>query len=341
MFKKVFIFVLLFVILIPTNAYGYESFAKSAVVIDAENNEVLYSKNYNAELPMASTTKIMTALITCEHCKKNDVITVDEKMLNVDGTSLGLKKGDKLSVYDTVVGMMLTSGNDAANVLAFYISGSKEAFAKLMNEKAKAIGMKNTEFVTPSGLDEGNHHSSAYDMALLTSEALKDKMFSDICKMKSAEITINKEKKTVYNHNKLLTMDKDCIGVKTGFTEKSGRCLVSAVKKNGHTLICVTLNDANDWDDHISLYKICIKKYKKISVSKEFRAEIVGAGKASFNVGYNADIYVTNENYSTCEYYYKIIYAPIKKGDVIGYADILCKDKKIKRVNIISFENVE
>lgn len=322
-------------------AYGADCSAQSAIVIDADTNEILFENNINEQRSIASTTKIMTALLACESGRLDDIVTITPQMVDTIGTSLGLKAGNKITLYDLVVGMLVVSGNDAANAVAIHIAGSQADFAALMNKKAADLGMHNTLFVTPSGLDEGGHRSTAYDMAILTSYALKNDVFSKICALKKAEITVDTQKRTIYNHNKLLTYLDDCVGVKTGFTEKAGRCLVSAVKRNGNTLVCVTLNDPNDWDDHISLFEECEKKYTKVNMHDTLNIPIVGGEKNLLCASYSTDVSVLNQKNITVEiYHFPFVYAPVKKGAEIGKVIIKYKEKEISSAPIVADEDV-
>lgn len=341
MFKK-FSFILAFLLLIPTVSYGADCSAASAIVIDGVTNEILYEKNAYEERSMASTTKIMTSLIACESGKLDDIVSVTDEMVNVIGTSLGLRAGDKISLYDLVVGMLIVSGNDAANAVAIHLGGSIESFAEMMNEKAQSIGMKNSLFVTPSGLDEGNHHSTAYDMAILASNALNNEFFAQICKERRMEVTINGEKQAVYNHNKLLSFIDDCVGIKTGFTEKAGRCLVSAVNRNGKTMICVTLNDGNDWNDHISLFNECDKLYQKKEIKEIINIDVVGGIKNTVSASYSAEINVLDPQLLTVEcYHFPFVYAPVEQGSEIGKIIIKYKEKEVASAPIFAEESVE
>lgn len=246
--------VLLLVVCLPAAAATPSISSRAAVLIDASTGYVLYEKNAHEPLAMASTTKLMTALLAAETLDWESTVTVPDEAVLVEGSSLGLRGGDTLTVEDLVTGMLLASGNDAANAVALLTCDSVPAFAKKMNERAAAIGMTDSHFVTPSGLDEGEHHSSAYDMALLAGEVLRNDRLAPICAAKQASIHINGVKTTVTNHNKLLRLYADCVGMKTGFTKKAGRCLVSAARRGDVTLIAVTLNGGDYWNDHIKLY---------------------------------------------------------------------------------------
>lgn len=230
--------------------------AQAAILIHAESGQVLYEKNADEQRSMASTTKIMTALIALETAAANDpVVTITEPMVRVEGSSMGLQPGDRLTLKSLAAGMLIVSGNDAANSVAIAVAGSTEAFAEKMNLRAQELGMEHTHFVTPSGLDDEAHYSTARDMATLAAAAMKNPDFAAIVGQKAMNISfVSPEQTRRYtNHNKLLSMYEGCIGVKTGFTKKSGRCLVSAAERDGVRLIAVTLNAPDDWNDHIAL----------------------------------------------------------------------------------------
>lgn len=227
----------------------------SAVLYEPTGQRVLYEKDAHTRRAIASTTKLMTALLAAENLCWDDTVTVPDEAVRVEGTSLGLRGGDTLSVRDLVTGLLLVSGNDAANAIALAVSGSLPAFAERMNARAAEIGMADTLFVTPSGLDEGDNGSSAYDMALLAAEVLKNPVLAEICAMQSASVVISGRKTTVTNHNRLLQLYPDAVGMKTGYTKKSGKCLVSAARRDGVLLIAVTLNGGDYWNDHMKLYE--------------------------------------------------------------------------------------
>lgn len=336
---KRFAFVLCFLFLIPFHCYAADNSAVSAVVIDVDTSTILYEKNAYECRSMASTTKIMTAILAIESDKLDNLVVINADMLDTEGSSLGLSVDDNITLYDLVVGMMMTSGNDSANAVAYFLGDSLEGFAKMMNEKAKKIGMKSTVFVTPSGLDEGDHHSTAYDMALLGAYAVKNETFSEISAMKSADITISSKKVTVYNHNKLLAMDENFYGIKTGYTSKAGRCLVSAKRCNGNSLICVTLNAPDDWNDHIRLMNECGKRYKKQTVTAEIRVPAVGSDVNDVLCKYKGEYYALGE-LTVKVYYHPFVYAPVKKGDTIGTACVYKNKELIERLPLKADEDL-
>lgn len=241
--------------LVTGEAYGVG--AAAAIVMEAESGEVLFAQEIHRQLPMASTTKIMTALLTLEQPNLQQEFTVDETAIRVEGSSMGLQQGDTVTLYALAVGMLLASGNDAAGAAAVRVSGNVEAFVEEMNRRAASLGMNNTHFVTPSGLDAEEHYSTAYDMALLARAAMQNPLFAGIAASRRMTVHYGQPPyaRSLLNHNRLLSLYDGAIGVKTGFTKKAGRCLVSAAEKDGVRLICVTLNCPNDWNTHAALYQ--------------------------------------------------------------------------------------
>lgn len=307
--------------------------AKAYVLIEAVTGERISGSNDELPLPMASTTKIMTAYLTL--CEPNlDVpFVVDENAIKVEGTSMGLTTGAQVTLRALACGMLLPSGNDAANAAACKISGSITAFAEKMNEKADEIGMNNTHFVTPSGLDDNEHFSSAFDMALLAREALKNPDFAAICRSESIKLSYGNPPapRRLTNHNRLLKMYEGCIGVKTGFTKKAGRCLVSAAQRNGVTLICVTLNATNDWQDHkalldsgfesVKLVKNEVSLVKDMALASEIKLPVVGGAAKAVAIAplfYEYESVVKQEKITDEIYLPRFVYAPLQSGEVVG-----------------------
>lgn len=237
-------------------ADGFQVNAKAAVVIEAATGRILYAQSEHEPLPIASTTKIMTALLALEQPDIDAVFKVDETAIKVEGSSMGLQEGDSASLRALATGMLLASGNDGANAAAVRIAGSIPAFSELMNKRAQELGMTNTSFETPSGLDGDAHYSTAHDMALLAREALRNEEFLGICSQYKLRATYGNPpyERWLTNHNKLLNYYEGAIGLKTGFTKKAGRCLVSAARRDGITLICVTLSCSDDWNVHQGLF---------------------------------------------------------------------------------------
>ena len=230
--------------------------AKAFVLLDAQSGQVVCGDHAEEKRPMASTTKIMTVLLTLESGELDRPFTVDSEAIRTEGSSMGLQEGDTVTKRALCAGMLLPSGNDAANAAAVAVAGEQSAFLDMMNRRAAELGMTHTCFASPSGLDAEGHGSSAHDMALLARAALRNDDFAEICKKQQMRVCFGDPPylRTLTNTNKLLAMDDTVIGVKTGFTDAAGRCLVSAAERDGRRLICVTLFDRNDWADHEALY---------------------------------------------------------------------------------------
>ena len=329
-----------------------ETSAQAYVLYCPDNDMTVSSKNADEKMKPASTTKIMTSLITLEEASSCDSEVTFKKDMTAEGSSMYLKVGEKLKLSDLAAGMMMASGNDAANAAAYMISGSSEKFAERMNEKAEQIGMKNTHFVTPSGLDDDNHYSTAKDMALLMSYALENEDFAKLTSKKSAvvEFIEPKLKKTTYaNHNRLLSMYPYCTGGKTGYTMAAGRCLVSSAKKDGVTFVCVTLNDRNDWNDHIALYDYAFEKYSGIDCNDaDFCVDVPCVGGKSDSVTVtgekNGVIVAERSKLSDVKrrvYVDSFVYAPVKKGEEIGLIDYTLGGKLLYRCKIVAGETVK
>ena len=215
--------------------------SKNVIVIDRKTRTVLYEKEAYKQIPMASTTKIMTCIIALENANLKDIVTVSQKAASIHGSTLGIDKNSQISMQDLLYGLMLRSGNDCAIAIAEYISGSVEEFANLMNQKAAYLGLTNTHFVTPHGLDDDNHYTTAYELAILTNYALQNEYFKQIVSCKTATITLNNQSRIISNTNELLGNLDGVYGVKTGFTFNAGRCLVSSCKRDNLDIIVVVL----------------------------------------------------------------------------------------------------
>ena len=245
--------------------------SRVALIFDRNSKKILYEKNGLKQVPMASTTKIMTAIVVLENAKLNDVVTIDKKAAAIGGSRLGLKVNDKISVKDLLYGLMLRSGNDAAVALANHVGGSVEGFAKLMNKKAKELNLNNTNFVTPHGLDNSKHYTTAYELAIMADYALKNETFEKIVGTKFTNIKINESTISINNTNELLGNLEGVYGVKTGFTNGAGRCLVSSCKRGDLDIITVVLGSDTKkirTKDSINLIDYANKKYEVIDIKK-------------------------------------------------------------------------
>lgn len=341
--KKLFFTLIFSILFLYSTISGYtlespEISAKSAVVICADTGEIVFEKNPYQKMPMASTTKIMTSILALEYGANEQYLTVTSEMVSVEGSSIGLLPGDKISLKTLVKGMLLESGNDAANSVAHFVGGTMSDFVALMNYKAKEIGMNSTSFETPSGLDGDNHYSTAFDMALLGAYAIKNPEFRLICSSNKQVVYYgNKPYRRIFtNSNKLLNTYDGAFGIKTGFTKKSGRCLVSAVERDGKTLVAVTLNAPDDWNDHIKMYDYSFEKVCSINLScdlKNLTVNVVGGenSKVHLSIANQPTITTTNKEFF---YEYKIFvkpfeYAPVNKGDFLGFVEFYDEKGKI------------
>ncbi|MBQ3087593.1 MAG: D-alanyl-D-alanine carboxypeptidase [Clostridia bacterium] len=348
--KIVLIVILVFCLNLVSSAdaAALEVSAKSAVLICADSGQILYALNENMQMPMASTTKIMTALLALENLPLNETVTVGNEVLRVDGTSLGLKPGDRIVLYDLVCGMMLASGNDAANAVAVAVSGSVDAFVALMNLRAKEIGMENTVFGTPSGLDAQAHFSTAADMALLTRTALRNEAFAQIASTYNAKISIGDRTVWLTNHNRLLNSYSGMTGVKTGFTKKSGRCLVTSAQRNDTEIIAVTLQAPDDWNDHRALldYGFSVTEtYTLTPETQTYYVDVVGSAisrvscSANGMLAYSAQSQLQDVEQVVC--LPQFIYAPARAGEVIGEILFFNEGQYMDRVPLCLDENID
>lgn len=338
------------------------TYAKAMAVIERDSGRLLYQKKSNEKLPMASTTKIMTALVAIKNCKDLDEkFKVDNRAVGIEGTSLYLRKDEEKSVRELLYGLILSSGNDAAMALACRIAGSEEEFCKLMNEEAKRIGAINTNFTNSHGLDKEGHYTTAYDLALITAEAMKNDLFKEIVATKRTKVSGNQEveEKFLRNKNRLLWSVEGCNGVKTGFTDNAGRCFVCSIEKNGMTLICVVLNCGPMFEeaekllftafDNYKLYTLlsAYSPNKEIQVTKGVDKSVETLTRRHFSYP------LTLEEYAKIEYDVELpesIEAPVEKEQIVGELKIkldnhLLFSEKIYTMNYVEstkfFDKVE
>ncbi len=311
--------------------------AQSAILIEKNSGRILYSKSLDVRLPIASTTKIMTAICALENCDINSIVEVSATASGIEGSSMYLQTGEKMTVKELLYGLMLSSGNDAAVAISEAVSGKSEDFINLMNQKASEIGANSTHFTNPNGLPDDAHYSTAYDMAKITAYAMQNPDFCEIVRTKSYKIEGDGKAypRVLVNHNKLLNMYDGCIGVKTGFTKTAGRCLVSAAERNGMTLICVTLNAPNDWDDHKAMFDYGFSNYEyKCVVQRDTSVTeiyVTDADSGPVPVFPGEDIYYplkNDENISLEFEIYPEISAPLKENDVVGKLSFSIDNKK-------------
>ncbi len=337
--KRFFLCITLFLYINSFNAQAVDISAECACVINADNNEVVFEYNSNSKHSMASTTKIMTAILALENTKPDEIVRVSANASSQEGSSIYLKTGDKMSMENLVYGMMLNSGNDAACAIAEHIGGTNEEFCQMMNKKAVEIGAKNTSFKNANGLDADGHYSTAYDMAIIAAYGLKNDKFREIVSTKNETIDNGEIITYLKNHNKLLWNYDGCIGVKTGYTKKTGRCLVSAAKRNGVTLVAVTLNAPSDWSDHEKMLDFGFSNVKQYKIMK--KGDILKNIDDGLNAVLNEDVYITGKNNGRIkpEVILHTIQKPrydVYKGEKIGYAEIFYNNVFIREVDLVA-----
>ena len=347
--KRVVCFVSVFCIFaFSLSTKAISTSAKASILINADTGEVIYSQNQNEKLPMASTTKIMTALLLCEEGNMEKGITVTPQMVKVEGTSMGLLGGDKVTYKALLYGMLLASGYDAANVTAYALGGTIDGFVNMMNQRAKELGLNNTHFETPSGLDGDEHYTTAEDLANLARVCMDNPLFKEAASTKAITLEYGNPpyRRTLTNHNKLLKIFEGAVGVKTGFTKKAGRCLVSCAEREGKRVIAVTLKDPNDWEDHINLLNYGLEKVKTTVITPEktdFSISVISSQNQSVEVKIE-EYTVSSLDTSgfSCEVNLPtFLYAPVKEGDVIGSVVYYKNKTQIARRDIKASQNIE
>lgn len=329
-------------LLFPVQAQAIS--AEKAILVDGETGRVLYEKNADSQSLIASTTKIMTALIVCEQCNVLDRMRIPNEAVGIEGSSMYLAAGEVLTIQELLYGLMLRSGNDAAVALAIYCGGTVEGFAQLMNDKARTLGMTGSHFVNPNGLDAPGHYSTARDLAILSAYAMKNPLFAQTVSTKSVKVG----QRYLTNHNKLLWRVEGANGVKTGYTKAAGRILVSGAKRQGRQLVAVTINAPSDWNDHAYLLEQGFENFtvrKLISAGHQLGTAAVAAGQAG-NVGLIAAAdfsyaiapgeTVTVELPGT-----GFVYAPVAMGQSAGFAHILIDGSPVGKIPLYYGETVE
>lgn len=331
-----------------THGYALGISASSAVVINTLTGEVAYEHNAHQIRPMASTTKIMTAICAIENGDLNDMVKVHPKAVGVEGSSMYLAHGEVISLKDLLYGLMLSSGNDAAVAIAMHISGSVDAFAELMNKTAVKIGVKNTSFKNPNGLDDENHYTTAHDLALITRYGMNIPEFAEIVGTDTIKVPWHERTypRVLKNHNKLLNMYEGANGVKTGFTKKSGRCLVSSAKRDGLDFIAVTLNAPNDWNDHKILLDYAFGSYESNEILKKDQylktVNVINGNVERITVKSKDSFFIPVKKGASADITLKYnipdsIYAPVGFGDVLGTIDIYLGEEKVGSIEGVSF----
>ena len=318
--------------------------AEKAILLDAVSGRVLYEKNADAQSLIASTTKIMTALVVCEQCNVLDRMRIPKEAVGIEGSSMYLKEGEVLTLQELLYGLMLSSGNDAAVALAIYCGGTVEGFAELMNDKARILGMKNTHFENPNGLDSPGHYSTARDLAVLAAYAMENPIFAKTVSTKSIRVG----ERYLTNHNKLLWRVEGADGVKTGFTKAAGRILVSSATRDSRRLIAVTLNAPGDWQDHTVLLNDGFARYAvrnivrkgqlvgtvEVEGGENCRVQLLAAEDFDFSLSQeeNPQLMVPGTGF---------VYAPVTEGAEAGFAYVLIDGNAVGKVPLVYGQTIE
>ena len=335
--------VLLLLGLFPSQARAVGTSAASAILVDADSGRVLYEQNADAKMLIASTTKILTALVAIREGDLSQVVTVKREATLTEGSSMYLKEGEQLTLEALLYGLLLCSGNDAAVAIADAVGGSQAGFVKLMNETARELGMEHSSFANPNGLDDEDHYSTARDMAKLACAAVNNETLMRIASTRT--VTIGG--RTMTNHNKLLSYMDGCIGLKTGYTKAAGRTLVSCAERNGQRLVAVTLQDGNDWADHQALYEYGFATYpaKRAAVLGQAvsRAPVQGGQCGTVSLVAAASFswpVAAGERLETCIDLDEPLAAPVKAGTQVGEAVFLLDGAEVGRVDLLCGETV-
>ncbi len=317
--------------------------AASACLLDCDSGRLLYAQNESSPGLIASTTKIMTALIVAEQCNPDARVRIPVEAAGIEGSSMYLEAGEILTVRDLLYGLMLHSGNDAAVALAIFCAGDVGTFVDRMNQRAEQLGLRQTEFANPNGLDSEHNRSTAEDLARLAAHALENELFLEIVSTK----TYTNGLRTMTNHNKLLWRYDGAIGVKTGYTRAAGRILVSAAERDGRRLVAVTMNAPDDWNDHIRLLDYGFEAYEE-EVAAEAGARlgsvpVVGGAAAEVPVETAQRLCCALLPTEDCQLRLELpefVYAPLEAGDTLGRAILLLDGQEVARTDLLCAERV-
>ncbi len=318
--------------------------AQKAILMDGITGQVLYEKQADSKSLIASTTKMMTAIIICEECNVLDLVEIPAEAVGIEGSSIYLQPGEKLTVQELLYGMMLHSGNDAAAALAIYCGGSIQGFAEMMNRKAKQLKLSGTHFVNPHGLDAADHYSTARDLAVIARYAMQNPVFAQTVSTKNVRIG----NRYLTNHNKLLWRVEGAEGVKTGYTKAAGRILVSSAQRQGRRLLAVTIEDGNDWADHANLYEQGFAEFQLKNIlhkgrvlgtlqvfgGTEEKVEIVSLEDFSFPLSHG-------EKTTICLSKKSMVYAPVVEGADAGVAYICINGYVVGKVAVEFGKTIE
>ena len=330
------------VLLFPFNARAIS--AQKAALLDADTGRLLYEKDANSRSLIASTTKIMTALLICEQCNVLDRMRIPAEAVGIEGSSMYLREGEVLTLQELLYGLMLSSGNDAAVALAIYCGGTVEGFVQLMNDKAFRLGLQGTHFENPNGLDSPNHYSTARDLAVLSAYAMQNPIFLQTVSTKMVRVG----GRSLQNHNKLLWRFDGADGIKTGYTRAAGRVLVSSATRQGRRLICVTINDGDDWRDHGKLLEDGFSRYSQKEIVQQGdclgtisvlggdseRVQLLAAEEFKYPLSAeeSPEILLSGPGFA---------FAPVAQGQDAGVAYICLEGRAVGKVSLIYGQTVE
>ena len=330
------------VLFLPLDALAVS--ARRAYVMDALSGRVLFEKNADERSLIASTTKIMTALVVCEQSNVLDRMRIPKEAVGIEGSSMYLKEGEVLTLQELLYGLMLSSGNDAAVALAIYCGGTVEGFAELMNDKARVLGLYGTHFVNPHGLDAPGHYATARDLAVLAAYAMENPVFRQTVSTRNVKVG----ERHLTNHNKLLWRVEGADGVKTGFTKAAGRILVSSAARQDRRIIAVTIDDGNDWVDHAALLEDGFSRYQlHILVTAgeklgELSVEGGAVGRVEVLAAESFDYAMApGETAQTAIPGTGFVYAPAVEGADSGFAYVLINGKAVGKVRTVYGQTVE
>jgi len=337
------------ILILPVYATDTVS-ARHAVLLECYSDTVVYGKNERIRAPMASTTKIMTAYIAVKYGELDETVIIPKEATNIEGSSVYLKEGERLTLLELVYALMLESANDASVAIAIAVCGDEASFVNMMNSEAEKLGLTDTHFTNPHGLDNDEHYTTAYDLARLADCAMNEPLFKKIASTQRWVIPgYDGGKRVLINHNKLLRYFDGAVGIKTGFTKRSGRCLVSCAERDGVRLICVTLNAPSDWNDHKNLLSYGFGLFEGVTLAKAgaytLSLNCVGGEKSSFLCANTDNITVTLEKGKSGKIravteYDRMLCAPIKKGDKVGRIAYYIDNELIAECPLYSLENV-
>lgn len=330
------------VLILPVK--GYALSAQKAIMIDAATGRILYEKDADSRSLIASTTKIMTALVVCEQCNVLDRMRIPKEAVGIEGSSMYLQEGEVLTIQELLYGLMLHSGNDAAVALAIYCGGTVEGFAELMNDKARQIGMTGSHFENPNGLDAPGHYATARDLAILAAYAMQNPIFSKT--VSTRDITIGQ--RYLHNHNKLLWQLDGADGVKTGYTRAAGRILVSSAQRGGRRLVAVTINAPDDWNDHRILLEQGFSGFTHRNIVQQGQimgfAQIVGGDQGQVQLLAEEDFdyaLAPDEEVSLLIPGTGFVYAPVTAGAEAGFVHVCVDGSSVGKVPLIYGQTIE